>query len=82
MTLELFKFDECPYCQRVIDYIEENGRNDIIYRDIHEDEANRERLISVGGMEQVPCLFVDGEPLYESMDIIDWLQGSSAIEKL
>ena len=74
MVLELFKFDEWPYCQRVMSYIDKNGRNDIIYRDIHEDEANRERLISVGGKEQVPCLFIDGEPLYESMDIIDWLQ--------
>lgn len=23
---------------------------------------------------QVPCLFIDGEPLYESMDIIKWLE--------
>ena len=74
MKLELFKFDECPYCQRVMNYIGQSGRNDVIYRDIHEDEKNRERLITIGGKEQVPCLFIDGEPLYESLDIIDWLQ--------
>ena len=55
-------------------YIEESGRNDIIYRDIHEEIGYREKLISAGGKEQVPCLFIDGEPLYESLDIIAWLQ--------
>ncbi|WP_373454247.1 glutathione S-transferase N-terminal domain-containing protein [Halanaerobium congolense] len=25
---------------------------------------------------QVPCLFIDGEPLYESSDIINWLKSN------
>lgn len=74
MTLELFKFNTCPYCRKVMNYIEQSGRNDITYRDIHENEENRKRLISVGGKEQVPCLFIDGTPLYESLDIISWLE--------
>ena len=36
-----------------------------------------ERLLAVGGKMQVPCLFIDGEPLYESMDIIKWLEEHS-----
>ena len=36
--------------------------------------ATAEKLLSVGGKMQVPCLFIDGEPLYESMDIIKWLE--------
>ena len=74
MTLELFKFDTCPFCRKVMDYIEESGRKDIVYRDIRKDPKNRERLIAVGGKEQVPCLFIDGEPMYESLDIIAWLK--------
>ena len=31
-------------------------------------------LIEHGGKEQVPCLFIDGKPLYESLDIIAWLE--------
>ncbi|MBS4843870.1 MAG: glutathione S-transferase domain-containing protein, partial [Collinsella sp.] len=31
-------------------------------------------LIAVGGKRQVPCLFIDGKPLYESSDIIAWVQ--------
>ena len=72
--LELFKMETCPYCRKVMNYIEQSGRGDVIYRDIQEEEENRERLISTGGKEQVPCLFINGEPLYESGDIITWLQ--------
>lgn len=74
MKLELFKFDSCPYCQRVMKYIKDNDRTDIIYRDIRRDPQALEILVTVGGMEQVPCLFINGEPLYESLDIIDWLK--------
>ena len=72
--LELFKMDTCPYCRKVMSFIEQSGRNDVICRDILEEEENRERLIATGGKEQVPCLFINGEPLYESDDIITWLQ--------
>ncbi|MBR3241327.1 MAG: glutathione S-transferase N-terminal domain-containing protein [Parasporobacterium sp.] len=74
MKLELFMFDTCPYCRRVIREIEESGRTDIEYLNIHKSAEARNRLISVGGLEQVPCLFIDGEPLYESADIIHWLK--------
>lgn len=78
MKLELFKFDSCPYCKRVMRYLENAGRTDVIYRDIHKDPESRARLIAVGGKEQVPCLFIDGTPMYESLDIIDWLEAHPA----
>ena len=74
MKLELFKKDSCPYCQRVMSFIASSGRKDVIYLDIIESEEVASRLVEVGGKRQVPCLFIDGEPLYESMDIIDWLK--------
>ena len=74
MTLELFKKETCPFCQRVMRFIASSGRTDIIYRDIIESEEAAEQLVSVGGKRQVPCLFIDGEPLYESQDIIDWIE--------
>ena len=70
MVLELYKKNTCPYCQRVMRWIEGNGRTDVIYRDILEDSVNYTRLLRDGGMDQVPCLFIDGKPLYESLDII------------
>ena len=73
MTLELFKKDSCPYCQRVMRFISSSGRTDIVYRDIVQSDEAAEKLVSIGGKRQVPCLFIDGKPLYESLDIIKWL---------
>ena len=76
MKLELYKFDSCPYCRKVMRFIDETGRTDIVYRDIHKDAGAREMLITIGGKEQVPCLFIDGKPMYESDDIIEWLKAN------
>jgi glutaredoxin len=74
MKLELFKKDTCPFCQRVMQYIDQSGRNDVEYHDIINSEPDHERLIVEGGQDMVPCLFIDGTPMYESSDIIRWLQ--------
>ena len=71
--LELYKFDTCPYCRKVMRFIEDTGRTDVEYHDIHKSAQDHDRLVSVGKKSQVPCLFIDGEPLYESADIISWL---------
>lgn len=74
MMLELFKFESCPFCQRVLKYIRQTGRKDIILRDIHENKVYERRLLMEGGKKQVPCLFIDGKPLYESLEILKWLK--------
>ena len=80
MMLELFKRDTCPFCQRVMKYIASTGRTDIVFQDIRKSSEAAERLLAEGGKEQVPCLFIDGSPLYESMDIIKWLEDHPADE--
>ena len=74
MKLELFKKDTCPYCQRVLGYIKDSGRTDIIFHDIVKSPEAADILVREGGKKQVPCLFIDGKPLYESLDIISWLK--------
>lgn len=74
MDLNLYMIETCPFCRKVIREIEEEGRTDIRYSDINKNEEDRNTLVSVGGKQQVPCLFIDGEPLYESDDIIKWLR--------
>jgi len=76
MSLDLYMFETCPYCQKVISEIALSGRNDVVFHNIHENEADRLELIRVGGKQQVPCLFIDGKPLYESDDIVDWLRSN------
>ncbi len=74
MTLELYIMDTCPYCQRVMRYISSTGRTDIVFKDVNKSDEAEKTLIAVGGKRQVPCLFIDGKPMYESMDIIHWLE--------
>ena len=71
--LELFKFDACPYCRKVLDHVAELGLEGIRLRDIHTEPGAADELIRRGGMRQVPALFIDGEVLYESADIVAWL---------
>ena len=74
MTHELFKVDSCPYCQRVLRELERSGRTDVELHDTRRNPADQERLVREGGLDQVPCLFIDGKSLYESLDIVEWLQ--------
>lgn len=71
--LELFMKPTCPYCIKVMNFMDENNVA-IPLRDIVADKSAAETLVAVGGKRQVPCLFIDGKPLYESGDIIEWLR--------
>lgn len=72
-NLDLYVIPGCPYCHKVLDFLKDKA---IDYRviDIYADEAAKAHLKEVGGKVQCPCLFVDGEPMYESQDIIDYLK--------
>jgi glutaredoxin 2 len=72
LDLELYKFDSCPYCVKVMRVVDAL-RVPVTMRDIMEDASAARRLVEVGGDDQVPCLFVDGKPMYESADIVDFL---------
>ena len=76
MKLELYKMETCPFCRKVMRAIEEMGRSDIEMHDINRSMEDRERLVRDGGKLQVPCLFIDGRPLYESDDIVAWLRAN------
>lgn len=76
MKLELYKMDTCPFCRKVMRAIDELGRTDIEMHDIIESAEDKARLIRDGGKMQVPCLFIDGKPMYESDDIVAWLRAN------
>ena len=78
-TLELFYFPTCPFCQKVLRYIDAAGiGGSITLHNIHADPEADATLVAVGGKHQVPCLFIDGTPLYESDDIVAWLRANVA----
>lgn len=72
-VLELYKFDACPYCQRVMKVIEEKKIR-VTYLDIYENTNNMQKLMLITGKKTVPCLFIDGDPMFESLDIIKWIE--------
>lgn len=71
--LALYVMASCPYCIKVKRFLADNGVT-IPERNISIDGDAEQALIAVGGKRQVPCLFIDGKPLYESSDIIAWVQ--------
>ena len=75
MKLELFYKESCPFCQKVMRFIDKHElRDKIEFLDIVKDHSAKKRLVDEGGMNQVPCLFIDGKPMYESSDIIEYLK--------
>ena len=75
MSLDLYYYPECPYCQKVLREMRRLGIEDkIVLKNIHRDPKADATLVCVGGKHQVPCLFIDGAPMYESDDIIDWMR--------
>lgn len=79
-NLVLYFKPTCPYCQKVLAYMAEQ---DIAceMRDTLEPGV-RDELIEIGGKGQVPCLVIDGQPMYESDDIIAYLHGVVAANEL
>lgn len=74
---ELYYMPTCPYCRKVLLYMEQNDI-ELPLRNITTDIAARATLESVGGKVQVPCLFIDGKVMYESDDIIAYLSRTFA----
>ena len=77
----LYKFDACPYCKRVQRKIDELRISDKIeMRDTRTEPKWRKDLKNRTGRTQVPCLFIDGTPMFESLDIIEFLQTQFTID--
>lgn len=71
--LTLYQYSTCPFCQRVLRFMAENGI-ELPLKDTMMDPDARQELIELGGKGQVPALRIGDEILYESNDIVRWLQ--------
>ena len=71
--LTLYYSPTCSYCFRVLDFMKKNNIEAVL-KDTRSNQANREELRKIGGRTQVPCLVIDDKALYESDDIIAWLE--------
>lgn len=68
----LYYKKSCPYCQKVLRFMESNKIN-LDTRDTLQP-GNQNDLVRIGGKKQVPCLVVEGKALYESEDIVAYLR--------
>lgn len=79
-NLTLYYKPTCPYCQKVLAYMEEQDiaceMKDVTIPGVVDE------LVAIGGKNQVPCLIIDGQPMYESDDIIQYLHGVVAAEEI
>ena len=73
IQLNLYYFPSCPFCQYVLAKINQLNL-DVEYSNIHEDITARDKLFQDTGRYTVPCLYIDGEPMHESSDIMRWLE--------
>lgn len=79
--LEFFFYNECFFCQKVLSEIDTLGIK-VAYKNIYENQDNLKRLLSETGRKTTPCLFINGTPMFESQDIIDWLRDNKdSLEK-
>ncbi|MBA2404719.1 MAG: glutaredoxin [Bdellovibrionales bacterium] len=77
--LELYYFEQCPYCQLVMSALRVTGLElKVKMLDIHEDHKIKQKLVELTGRSTVPCLFIDGKPMHESKDIANWIHRYAA----
>lgn len=75
MNLELYHRWKCPYSAKVRAEIGKlEVEEQIQFHEIGEDEKAAETLRQLTGKTQVPCLVIDGKPMLESDDIVQWLE--------
>ena len=78
MKHTLYQDPTCPFCQRVLGYLRQRGKEIPQKNTLSDIEAFKE-LIRGGGRAMVPCLRVESENgevswVYESADIIAYLE--------
>ncbi|MGE0266924.1 MAG: glutaredoxin family protein [Candidatus Omnitrophota bacterium] len=71
--LTLYYQNSCPYCRKVLNFMDADNIH-LTMKNVHEKIEHRQELINKGGKSQVPALEIDGKIMYESNDIIEWLK--------
>lgn len=72
--LELFMLETCPYCKKVMDFMDEKN---VKYTKINtKDHDNAMKLMAIGGKDQVPFLYnpKTDDKIYESDEIIEYVR--------
>jgi glutaredoxin 3 len=71
-TLELYYYDACYFCRKVIKVINDHDVK-VEYFDVLANNDHAIKLFRDTGKNMVPCLYINGSPMHESDDIINFL---------
>ncbi len=71
-SLLLYYSSSCWHSRKVLDYLEENHLS-LPMKDVSVDKKAKEELQLKGGLLIVPCLLINGQPLYDDTTIIQWI---------
>jgi glutaredoxin len=75
MKLELFYYEQCPFCMFVLRKIQSLGLEEKIeLKNTLTSRENQEYHVAQTGRSTVPCLYINDQPLFESADIMEWLE--------
>ncbi len=75
--LALYYFESCPFCVMVNNLISQLNL-DVEMRDIFTNQDHLNKLMADTGKRTVPCLYIDDNPMFESSDIMAWLEENSS----
>lgn len=67
----LYYSPHCPYSRQVLSHLKQMDKQ-VPLKNVIQDPLAKEELKKCGRLE-VPCLLIDGQPLYNSDAIIEWL---------
>ncbi|PCI91974.1 glutaredoxin [Candidatus Aerophobetes bacterium] len=71
--LTLYFKDTCPFCRKVLDYLDDLKKT-VPMKNIKGNPEYSDELEKISGKRQVPCLVIDNDPLLESDAIVLWLE--------
>ncbi len=74
-SIALYYKPSCPHSQRVLAYMKSHNIS-IPLKNVAASPQAKKELEILGGHLIVPCLIVDGTPIYNDTDIIAWLKSN------
>ena len=76
MALELYFYNECGFCQNVLNCMSNLHCTDqVVMKDIRGNPDYEQELVGLTGAKTVPVLVIDGKPLPDSEQINRYLVG-------
>lgn len=74
MQVELYYYDECGYCQSVLNCITNlQLEGKVVRKNIRENPQYEAELVRLSGAKTVPVLVIDGQPMRGSEEINQFL---------